>query len=57
MWLAMAREGADPAREAWIIERHDVAFAAASASDRSAALALIERQHLVNSRSGTAPQN
>ena len=57
MWLAMAREGADPAREAWIIERHDVAFAAASSSDRSAALALIERQHLGNSRSGAAPQN
>ncbi len=57
MWLAMAREGADPARESWIIERHDLAFAAASANDRSAALALIERQHLVNSRSGTAAQN
>ena len=57
MWLAMAREGADPAREAWIIERHDVAFAAASSSDRSAALALIERQHLGSSRSGAAPQN
>ena len=57
MWLAMAREGADPAREAWIIERHDVAFAAASAGDRSAALALIERQHLVSSRNGGTPQN
>jgi len=57
MWLSMAREGADPVREAWIIERHDIAFAAASANDRSAALALIERQHLVNSRNGAAPQN
>ena len=44
MWLAMAREGADPSREAWIIERHDLAFAAASAADRTAALALVERQ-------------
>ena len=30
---------------------------AASANDRSAALALIERQHLLNSRSGSAAQN
>jgi TPR repeat protein len=49
MWLAMAREGADPAREAWIMERHDAAFAAASASDRAAALALIERQQFASS--------
>ncbi|MCO5093322.1 tetratricopeptide repeat protein [Bosea sp. (in: a-proteobacteria)] len=54
MWLAMAREGADPMREAWIIERHDTAFAAASANDRSAALALLERQHLVGARARSA---
>ncbi len=53
MWLAMAREGADPSREAWIIERHDLAFSAASAADRSAALALVERQQLVNSTRGS----
>jgi TPR repeat protein len=53
MWLAMAREGADPSREAWIIERHDLAFSAASAADRSAALALVERQQLANSARGS----
>jgi TPR repeat protein len=44
MWLTLARDGADALREAWILERHDAAFAAASASDRSAAVALAERQ-------------
>ncbi|WP_244495081.1 tetratricopeptide repeat protein [Bosea sp. Root483D1] len=46
MWLALAREGADTAREGWIVERYDAAFATASASDRTAALALVERQHI-----------
>jgi TPR repeat protein len=41
MWLSLARESADASREGWIIERHDNAFAAASASDRTAALAMI----------------
>ena len=53
MWLSLARESADPGRDGWIIERHDTAFASASASDRSAALALIERQQVAGSR---APQ-
>ena len=53
MWLSLAREGADPGRDPWIIERHDTAFATASASDRSAALAMIERQQVAGSR---APQ-
>lgn len=44
MWLSLARDAADPQREAWILERYDAAFAAASASDRNAALALTERQ-------------
>jgi len=51
MWLSLAREGADPGREGWIIERHDAAFAAASAPDRTAALALVERQQIAGSRS------
>jgi hypothetical protein len=51
MWLSLAREGADPGRESWIIERHDAAFAAASAPDRTAALALVERQQVAGSRS------
>ncbi|MFA6968454.1 tetratricopeptide repeat protein [Bosea sp. (in: a-proteobacteria)] len=50
MWLSLARESADPARDAWIIERHEVAFSSASASDRTAALALIERQQVAGSR-------
>lgn len=56
MWLAMAREGADPVREAWIIERHDAAFAAASLADRTAALALVERQQLAASGPRPDPQ-
>lgn len=44
MWLSLARESADPAREGWIIERYETAFQAASASDRSAALSMVERQ-------------
>ncbi|PZU90838.1 MAG: exopolysaccharide biosynthesis protein [Chelatococcus sp.] len=44
MWLSLARESADPTRESWIIERYDTAFQAASASDRSAALSMVERQ-------------
>jgi TPR repeat protein len=50
MWLSLAREGADPGREGWIIERHDAAFAAAAAPDRTAALALVERQQLGGAR-------
>ncbi|CAN5262157.1 hypothetical protein BH10PSE8_BH10PSE8_10390 [soil metagenome] len=53
MWLSLARESADPARETWIIERHETAFASASASDRTAALAMIERQQVAGAR---APQ-
>lgn len=52
MWLALARDAADPAREAWIFERYDAAFASASNSDRSAALALAERQQLSGRSSG-----
>lgn len=44
MWLSLARDAADPQREAWILERYDAAFAAASAGDRNAASALMERQ-------------
>lgn len=51
MWLALARESVDPSREGWIIERHDAAFAAASTSDRTAALALVERQQVAGARS------
>lgn len=44
MWLSLAREGADPVRDGWILERYDAAFAAAAPADRTAALALAERQ-------------
>lgn len=50
MWLSLARESADPGRDAWIIERHEVAFASASPGDRTAALALVERQQIAGSR-------
>ncbi|MGY6246948.1 tetratricopeptide repeat protein [Bosea thiooxidans] len=56
MWLAMARESCDPAREGWIIERHDAAFAAASTADRTAAMALVERQQLASGGGQPAPQ-
>lgn len=46
MWLSLARDGADPAREGWIVERYEAAVAAASASDRTAALSLVERQQV-----------
>lgn len=51
MWLALARESADPAREAWIVERNDAAFASASPADRTAALALVERQQVATGAS------
>lgn len=51
MWLALARESADPAREAWILERNDAAFASASPADRTAALALVERQQVATGAS------
>lgn len=57
MWLTMARESCDPVREAWIIERHDAAFAAASAADRSAAMALVERQQLAATGTRAATRN
>ncbi len=44
MWLTLARDSADPQREAWILERYEAALAAASENDRHAALDLIERQ-------------
>ncbi|WP_410050582.1 tetratricopeptide repeat protein [Bosea sp. BH3] len=55
MWLSLAREGADPAREAWILERYDAAFTAASTADRTAALALVERQQVAGARAAGAP--
>lgn len=54
MWLTLARDAADPQREGWILERYDAAVAAASESDRTAALGLIERQQQFTS--GRVPQ-
>ncbi|WP_342362308.1 tetratricopeptide repeat protein [Terrarubrum flagellatum] len=42
--LQMAREAADPARDAWIIELHGHAFAATSEQDHDAARAFVERR-------------
>ncbi len=44
MWLTLARESADPDRNPEIIEAHRKAFEAASAQDREAALAFLQRQ-------------
>lgn len=43
MWLTVARDSCDPDKDAWIVELHDKAFAAASDNDRQTALAYLER--------------
>ena len=45
MWLTLAREAADPVKDQWIADLYEIAFAAASESDRQGALALLE-QHI-----------
>jgi TPR repeat protein len=45
MWLTLAREAADAAKDAWISDLYEKAFAAASENDRKLALAYLE-QHL-----------
>lgn len=45
MWLTLARDAADPVREAWIADLYEDAIAGASETDRSGALAYLE-QHL-----------
>lgn len=45
MWLILAREAADPAKEGWIEELYDKAFSGVSDSERKNALALLE-QHM-----------
>jgi len=44
MWLTIARDAADPTRDAWILDLHDQAFAQAADTDRQAALAFLEQQ-------------
>ncbi|MDJ1157016.1 tetratricopeptide repeat protein [Chelatococcus sp. SYSU_G07232] len=44
MWLTIARDAADPTKDAWIVELHDKAFAAAKDNDRQAALIYLEQQ-------------
>jgi TPR repeat protein len=43
MWLTLAREAADPAKDAWISDLYDKAFQAATESDRKLALAYLEQ--------------
>jgi hypothetical protein len=43
MWLTLARDGADPAKDAWIADLHEKAFAAASEADRQTALGHLEQ--------------
>ncbi len=45
MWLTLARDAADPVKDAWIVDLHGKAFGAASDNDRQAALAFLE-QHM-----------
>jgi hypothetical protein len=49
MWLTLAREGADPTKDAWIAELHEKAFATAPEGERQAALGYLE-QHLRKKR-------
>ena len=49
MWLTLARDAADPVRDAWIADLYDDAVAGASASERRGALAYLER-HLQTDR-------
>lgn len=43
MWLTVARDSADPDKDAWIIDMHAKAHDSASEPDRQAALAYLER--------------
>lgn len=45
MWLTLARDAASSAKDKWIVDLHDKAFAAANDNDRQAALAYLE-QHM-----------
>jgi hypothetical protein len=45
MWLTLAREAADPEKDAWVSDLYEKAFAAAGESDRRNALGMLE-QHL-----------
>ena len=43
MWLTLAREAADPAKDGWVADLYDKAFAAAADNDRKLALAYLEQ--------------
>ena len=43
MWLTLAREGADPAKEAWISDLYDKAFASVGEPERKVALSMLEQ--------------
>jgi len=43
MWLTLAREASDPAKDQWIVKLYDDAFSNAGESDRKLALALLEQ--------------
>ena len=43
MWLILAREAADPARDQWVTDLYEKAFAAADEADRQNALAMLEQ--------------
>jgi hypothetical protein len=43
MWLTLAREGADPAKETWISDLYDKAFVSVEEKDRKFALGMLEQ--------------
>ncbi len=43
MWLTLAKDGAEPSRDAWIVKLHDDAMASASETDRQAATSYLLR--------------
>ncbi len=43
MWLTLARDGADAAKDAWILSLYDQAFTASTEGDRQTALASLEQ--------------
>jgi TPR repeat protein len=44
MWLSVARVGADPQKDAWIIDAHEEAMEKASEADRFAAIAYVSQR-------------
>ena len=48
MWLSLAREGADPNKDAWINKLHDQAYAAANENERQLATLYLDQHAKVH---------